>query len=47
MAASRSAKGWLRHAAKLVTGTGEHTIDLHGDPFSSDVEEDKATIQHE
>ena len=38
---------WLRLAAKLVAGTSEHTIDVDGYPFLSDVEENEAIIRDE
>ena len=31
--------------AKLIAGTDEHTMDLDGDPFASDVQEDEAVIE--
>ena len=32
---------------KLVAGTNEHTMNVDGDPFLSDVEENKAIIENE
>ena len=37
----------LRLAAKVITGTSEHTMDVDGHPFLSDVEEDEAIIEDE
>ena len=33
--------------AKLVAGTSEHTMNVNGDPFLSDVEQNEATIEDE
>ena len=46
MAASAAAEV-SAETAKLVAGTDEHTMDVDGDPFSSDVEEDEAIIEDE
>ena len=42
----RSAKFNTAKEAKLVAGTNEHTVNIYGDSFLSDVEEDEVTIEH-
>ena len=34
-------------AAKLVARTNEHTLNVDGEPFLSDVEEDEAIVEDE
>ena len=43
--ATSAAAAVSAETAKLVAGTDEHTMYLDGDPFASDVEEDKAVIE--
>ena len=34
-------------AAKFVTGTSKHIMDINGNPFLSDIKEDEAIIKEE